>query len=256
MSNKKKSITIITPTTGDPLVVDNINSVSEQTYDGQINHWIIVDGEEHCDKLFASKADNYANSHDNILFKFAVNVTPTGKDGFNGHRIYGGYSYFVNTDYVMFLDEDNWIDSDHIASFMSEANKKDIDWGYSLRKIVDEDGKFICVDSCESLGHVPTWMNSEDYLVDVGCYFLKKEIAIEVSPFWYRIARPPGQLEVDRQIARHLIKNKFKWFCTDEHTLNYRVGSRSDSVQGEFFLKGNKVIEQNKSKPKMLEIEI
>ena len=33
---------------------------------------------------------------------------PTGLDGFQGHRIYGGAPYLARGDLICFLDEDNW----------------------------------------------------------------------------------------------------------------------------------------------------
>ncbi|MFB2922988.1 MULTISPECIES: hypothetical protein [Aerosakkonema] len=85
-------------------------------------------------------------------------------------------------------------------------------------------------------------MNEKDHLVDVNCYFLKKQVAVTISPLWYRKAKEPGVQDVDRAMCANLIKLYPNFETTGFYTVNYRVGSTEISVKPEFFIEGNKII--------------
>jgi len=224
-------VTIITPTTGSKYLDDCLSSVSKQTYT-DVQHFVVIDGPQ-----FEEKARKILHNYaDKTVLTLPEN---TGAGGYNGHRIYGSIPYILNTDYVMFLDEDNWIDPTHVESLVNVI-KTGNDWAFSLRKIYDSDNNLICTDDCENLGLWPTCINEKELFVDVGAYFLPTAIAIQISPLWYRRARhPEEQPEVDRIIMQILLQYGFKYNTNGDYTLNYRVGNRTDSVQKEFFLWGN-----------------
>lgn len=232
-----KNVTVITPTIGTRFLQKCIESVDSQTYEN-VSHLVVCDGYEYKEKVWPLVAD-YART------KFMLTPENTGAGGYNGHRIYGAVPYLVNSDYVCFLDEDNWIDPEHIESLVKVAETND--WAYSLRKIIDQEGNYVCNDDCESLGKWKSVLN--DNFVDVGCYFLPTSIAIQLSPIWYRRARHPDeQPEVDRLMMQMLLKYEFSYDTNGKYTLNYRTGNRSDSVKSEFFLMGNKRMEQQYTK--------
>lgn len=189
-------VTVITPTTGAPYLRQAIESVKNQTYDN-IQHLVVVDGEH---PRAVPILQDYPHL-DTIKLPYS-----TGKDRFNGHRIYGASIYLARGEYVCFLDEDNWFDPEHIESLMKVINNK-FAWAYSLRKIVDSNGDYVCNDDCESLGKWPSVMDEQDFFVDVGCFFLPKNIALQTSPIWYRKAREPGVPEVDRYLTAVLRQN-------------------------------------------------
>jgi hypothetical protein len=164
--------------------------------------------------------------------------SPVGMDRWNGHRMYGAGTFLAAGEYVMFLDDDNTVDPDHIESLLSVIDDR-TSWAYSLRKIVDQQGKFLCNDDCESLGRFNTVMNQQDHLVDVNCYFLRKNLAIQLAPVWYRKAREPGVMEVDRALIKVLLDNKVPGAETGKYTVNYAVGGNALSVSPEFFTRGN-----------------
>lgn len=236
-------VSIITATIGKPQLAQCIKSVREQTYKN-IEHIVVVDGEEHFNKcdpiLYDSSFPRGSSSSDRLV----VLPHPTGKDRFNGHRIYGAFSYLVNGDYFIWLDDDNSLEPNHVESLVNLIKKKNLDWAYSLRQIVDDNGDLVCLDDCESLGMWKSVIN--DYFVDLNCFIVKKEVAIGMSPVWYRKAREPGVVEIDRAISAILMheNNKLKFDCTREYTLKYRVGSTGISVQADFFLQGNKAMLQ------------
>ena len=230
-----KKVTIITPTTGSNYLDINLNSVSKQTYDN-IEHLVVVDGPNYWDK-----ANNVLNNYEDKTVMYLQENT--GADQYNGHRIYGAMPYLVNSDYVIFLDEDNYIEPTHIESLIKVAENND--WAFSLRQIVDKEGKYICNDDCENLGKWPTCLSEKELFVDVGAYFLPTKIAVQVSPIWYRRARhPEEQPEVDRLLIQVLLDYGFSYDTNGEYTLNYRVGNRADSVQADFFLWGNSKMQQ------------
>ena len=237
------SVTVITPTTCRPSVIQAIQSVKNQTYD-KVTHFIVFDGpEQFSDKIY-----------DHIRPKDFALVLPenTGANNFNGHRIYAAVSYLINTDYVAFLDEDNWYEPNHIESLVTavQPNSHRDGWAWARRNIVDELGNFICKDECESLGsdrNVFCTETKSDYLVDVSCFFMNIRQAISVSPFWYRKARAENTMPADRSITRFLLEHCPFRQWSGEYSVNYRVGSRYDSVQSEFFIQGNAKMKEKKS---------
>jgi hypothetical protein len=167
----------------------------------------------------------------------------TGHSQYNGHRIYGAVPYLVDSDYVMFLDEDNYIDPTHVETLVKVCETND--WAFSLRKIMDKDSNFLCLDDCENLGKWPTCLSDQELFVDVGAYFLPTSIAVQISPLWYRRARHPDeQPEVDRIIMQVLLQYGFSYDTNGKYTLNYRVGNRDDSVKADFFHWGNAIMEK------------
>jgi glycosyltransferase involved in cell wall biosynthesis len=228
----KPLVTIITPTTGASCVKQAIASVQTQTYDN-IQHIVVVDGPTKTNDILDEALEGaYV---DLIKLPYA-----TGKDQYNGHRIYGAMSYIAKGDFLCFLDQDNWFEKKHIEELVKVINAGN-QWSYSLRRIVNQEGNFICNDDCESLGKWTSVIN--DNFIDVNCYMIPKQAALAFSPYWYRRARhPQEQPEVDRILSPFMMQN-FKTFShTYEYSVNYRVASREDSVQGEFFLKGNQVM--------------
>ena len=236
-------VSIITPTTGNPYLAECIASVRAQTY-SNIEHIVVVDGKqrwENADEiLLAAEFPNGVNEHVCVL------PYPTGTNRYNGHRVYGAATYFADGDYHLWLDDDNILEPNHIESLVKLVQEKNLDWAYSLRKIIDKDGNVLCLDDCESLGMWASILHPQDFFVDVNCYFVKKEHAVSITPVWYRKFREPGQMEIDRAIVAVLMhpNNKLKFDCTRDYTVKYRVGNTGLSVQADFFLRGNEAMLQ------------
>lgn len=231
----KEIVTIVTPTTGTKYLKQNIESVQKQSYD-HIQHLIFIDGKEHLNKVAdIIKSIDVKNNVDIIPLPYSV-----GKDRFNGHRMYGASPYFAKGEFICYLDEDNWIDETHVDSLMQTVEGKS--WAFSMRKIVDSDGNFVCNDDCESLGKYPSVLNEEDYFVDVNCFFLSRNIALQTSNIWYRKAREPGVPEVDRFLTAVLRNNNLTYESSGRYTVNYRAGNTDLSVKKEFFTQGNEIM--------------
>lgn len=234
-------VSIITPTTGNPHLAECIESVRNQTYKN-VEHIVIVDGNTRWEQtdsiLTVVEFPNGVNEYVCVL------PYPTGTNRYNGHRVYGAATYLADGDYHIWLDDDNVLEPTHVESLVKLVQEKNLDWAFSFRKIIDKDSNVICLDDCESLGLWHSILNPNDFFVDVNCYFVKKEVAVGMSPVWYRKFREPGQMEIDRAIASVLMakQNNLKYDCTRNYTVKYRVGNTGLSVQGEFFLRGNEAM--------------
>lgn len=227
MTNKA---TVIIPTTGASSVVESIQSVLNQTI--PTTCYVVVDGleyKEKIDKIIKEISDD----------KMKVNFLPinVGKNGFYGHRVYSAFTNLIDTEFVLYLDQDCWMDSNHVESLIDIIESTNSQWGYSLRKICDKDGNYICNDDCESLGK---WRPVMEYNhVDTNCYCIRTDIAVKVSNVWY------GGWGTDR-VFYSTVSHYFPNFeCSGKYSLNYRLDGNEGSVKPEFFKHWNTVVQKN-----------
>jgi hypothetical protein len=172
---------------------------------------------------------------DNWNLEFMFLPYNTGANGFNGQRIYASIPHLVNADYVFFLDEDNWYEPDHVKTLVSKIEEENLDWAYSLRKAYTPDKQYIADDNCESLGKWPIYFTHNDpqYLIDTSTFAFKRQFIKATCHLWHS-----GAWGEDRRFF-YAIKDKSKWNTTGKHTLCYRVDNNPNSVNEEFFVKGN-----------------
>lgn len=216
-------VSIITPTTASPLLLENIASVKAQTYTN-IEHLIVFDG--------VAIPHTYLEH----ITQYIQLPHATGHSRYNGHRIYGAMIYVVRGSYVLMLDEDDTIETTHIEDLVNTILTNNVEWAYTYRRIVDREHKFICYDECESLGEKTNVCG--DRLVGVGSMLLPLKRAIQYTPLMYRKAREQGVEEIDRILTRYMLEHTHKG--TGKYTMNYRVGSTEHSVKADFFIQGNK----------------
>ena len=231
-----EKVYIITATVGTPFLSKCVESVQKQDY-VNIEHLLVYDG--------IDKMKDTLYNYDNITK--IVLPWNTGRDKFICHKIYAAIPHLLHTPgYVMFLDEDNTIQPNHVSSLVHTLRETGCVWTYALRNIIDHDDTFICRDMCESLGSLSsTWMNINDFLIDTSCYLVPIEIMRLFSECWQRRAREYP--EADRLFYHHLSKEFPNFKCSMQYTLNYRIEGRSDSVTREFFKIGNeKMLERYK----------
>ena len=221
--------TILIPTTGAAAVRQAIESCLAQSY-GNLQILAVVDGSRHADE-FARQALGLSDAR----LQSVILPENVGAADYYGHRIYGGFSHLVNAHYLLFLDQDNFFDPEHVSSQVANIEKSDLDWSYSLRKVCGREGNFVAHDDSESLG---TWPSLGGYrLIDTNCYCLKLQTAIGIA------VRPgSGNWGQDRRITEALIDNYPKYACTGAYTVNYRL--RDESAQA-FFIKGGERMRQN-----------
>ena len=227
------SILVITPTTGSPELADAVQSVLGQM-GREVEHLLVVDGVQ-----FSSKVDEVLYNAGIITGGKVKRIDlpfNTGKDGFYGHRIMAGFGHLINHDYVLFLDQDNWFEYDHVESLINTIESKELDWAYSLRQIFNKDKKYITSDNCESLGRWPAWVNENAHLIDTSSYCFKTSFYRQVCHIWdYGWG---GDRRFYTILKDHIKHDNYA--CTGRHTLSYRLGGNEGSVNREFFDEGNK----------------
>lgn len=224
------SATVVIPTTGASTLDRAIQSVQHQTH-RDTRCWVVIDGPE-----FAERAGSITSQYPDV--KVMLLPENAGADNFYGHRIYAAAGYLINTDYLLYLDQDNWMEPDHVETMVRTIETQGVDWCHSLRKICDRAGNYLLDDDCESLGKHPAWVNDQVHLIDTSCYCIKREVAIKISGAWYG---KWGQDRVFMANANHFFPN---WICTGKHTLNYRLDGNPGSVTKEFFEQGNAAMAQ------------
>lgn len=228
--------TTIVPTTGNPKLEYALKSLANQTIN--VRTYIVIDGEQYKDKVYEILKNK--DIQDYVKHNCSVCCLPnnTGKDGWYGHRIYSSFPYLIDTEYISFLDEDNEYEKNHIemCERVMESDKS-LDWCYSLRKIVSNDGEFLCNDDCESLGYFWNPYHPVKYqLIDTNCYFLKTITACQNSKNFYK--KDIG----DREYFYGLMRNRFNGVCTGLYTVRYRLGNKEASARENFFRFGNAYI--------------
>ncbi|MGD0464881.1 MAG: glycosyltransferase family A protein [Tepidisphaeraceae bacterium] len=237
----RDSVAVVTATTGHRFLGRCLESVQQQTFPRR-EHFVVSDGIEHrpkVDQALAALTSLRCNTYA-LSLPYA-----TGKQGWCGHRIYAAVSLLCNAEFVCFLDDDNWYEPDHIASLVSGIRANDAMWGFSLRRIFDAEGNFVAPDNCESLGNLhPVFTNDSDRLIDTNCYLLRREVAVACAPAWYRPVEPADGLPADRTLTRFLLEKFPRVYCTRRYTVNYTAGSNPSSVQPDYFVQGNRLMQQ------------
>lgn len=228
-----KTVTVITPTIGSHKLLDAIQSVKNQTYQ-YIDHLVVVDGPEY-EKNFKH---HFTYDYD-LLEGITHTVSPfntggVGK-GFYGHRIYASYPHLINTDYIFFLDEDNWYEPDHVESLVKVLGENDNQFAYSLRKIYDADKNYLLDDNCESLGRWPIYFTrgskDESFLIDTSSFAFRREFLIQCCHLWH------WGWGGDRRFYNFIRDQMHN--TNGKHTLCYRLDGNPNSVTKDFFEVGN-----------------
>ena len=223
------SATVIIPTTGAAVVKGAIESVLAQEY--PTTCYLVVDGIQYQNAVW-----DIISHIDNKNLKSCVIPINVGANGFYGHRAYAAFTHLVDTEYVCYLDQDNWMEPNHIQTCIDTMKSKSLDWCHSLRNIHQKTGEFVCRDDCESLGKHLAYTNTNH--IDTNTYFLKTEIATKIASAWH------GGWGQDRVFLQVLSQHFKNWDCTGKYTINYRVEGQQGSVNTEFFVTGNKIMSE------------
>jgi len=219
---KPKTVTVITPTIGSPKLEDAIDSVLDQTYEN-VKHLVVIDGHKYKNKVYRYFSDRT---------KFSIAPENTGANGFYGHRIYAAYPHLINSDYIFFLDEDNWYKPNHVESLVATLEQGN-DFAYSLREIYDVDRNYVCDDNCESLGKWPIFHSDNEFLIDTSSFAFKRECLISACHLWH------FGWGGDRRFY-NMVKQR-PHDTNGEHTMCYRLDGNEGSVKPQFFHEGNDI---------------
>ncbi len=228
------SVTVITPTIGGPELVDALISVAEQDYEGEVTHLVVVDGKQYLSKV--TEAIEISGTDPALL----VLPENTGANGWNGHRIYASVPIFINTDYISFLDQDNWFKPNHLSSAIAAMESNAVSMSFSLRAIYSKTKEYLCDDNCESLGLWPIWnSNGTRFLIDTSAFVFKTELIQATCSAWLK---PLIADRIYTQAIRKALNNNF--VTTGLQTLCYRLDGSEKSVPLGYFLLGNQVQEK------------
>lgn len=219
--------TVIIPTIGSSTLVQAVDSVLKQTQQ-TICH-VVVDGQQYWQPVKDLLVDR---TNPNLKISF-INEN-VGGGGFYGHRIYAAFTHLVNTEYLCYLDQDNWLDADHVEKCLETLSDTTLQWCYSLRKIY-KNQELICNDDCESLGKYQTYHGINH--IDTNAYFLRREKVLQFASVWHG---GWGQDRVFYDVLKTMLPN---YDCTGQYTLNYRVDGNAGSVNTNFFINGNRVMQ-------------
>jgi glycosyltransferase involved in cell wall biosynthesis len=226
----EKSVVVITPTVGSPKLADAVTSVQNQTYKN-LKHLIVIDGKEN----FLSTMSVLPLSLETTTYDVMTLPFNTGKTGgnFYGHRIYSGIPHLINSDYIFFLDEDNWYEPDHVKSLVEVLDAGN-NFAYSFRKVYDQNKNYIADDNCEALGKWPIYFSHDNpqYLVDTSSFAFERKFLEKTSHLWH------SGWGGDRRYF-YAVKDSAKWETTYKHTLCYRLDGNPNSPTPDFFIKGN-----------------
>jgi glycosyltransferase involved in cell wall biosynthesis len=225
-----KSALVIIPTTGAATLDDAVGSVRKQTHPNT-DLWVVIDGPEFRDRALAI-TDRYPGT------KTVVLPENTGANGWYGHRIYAAVGYLSNHDYILYLDQDNSFQPEHVETMVTACESSGWQWCHSLRRIHDSGGNYVCDDDCESLGRWPIFLSDQHHLVDTSTYCIRKEVMIPMGPAWY------SGWGGDRRFYAAISHHFPNFGCTGKPTVNYRLDGNPNSVNADFFHQGNAVMRQ------------
>ena len=219
-------IMVITPTTGKETLNKAMESVQDQTVPTE--HLIVEDGKLTNMHIFETEYGDRQRKK----ITLPENV---GGNGWYGHRVYAAMPLMVNADYILFLDEDNWFEPNHVETMIAKIKSKDLMWSYSLRRICNEAGEYIEDDDCESLGRWPAFYDHTVNFVDTNCYCFRREYLVSVSNTFY------GQWGADRPFYKAASTKLPAFGSTGLATVNYRASERLLSM----FKEGNAVMKKS-----------
>ena len=227
---REKSALIVIPTTGAATLEDAVSSALFQTH-ANTEVWVVIDGPK-----FKDAAERMLVKYPHA--KSLVLPANTGANGWYGHRIYAAVSYLFDHDYVLYLDQDNWFEPDHVATMVAACEKNNWRWCHGLRKIYNAQGRYMCDDDCESLGRWPIYISDQHHLVDTSTYCISKDVIVNLAPAWY------SGWGGDRRFYSIITQHVKEFGCTGIATTCYRLDGNHNSVNVDFFLQGNQIMRQ------------
>ena len=199
------TVAVITSTRGRETIKKANQSVRNQTYPA--THYVFAHGMD----CWYEVDNNLKDENAQVVYLPRAN----GGGGYGMAPVFALAPFAVTEDIMFYLDDDNWYEPDHIESLVEMIEKHDLGWAYSYRKIVDNEGNFICEDNCESLG---MQLNSDNqYLVDNSCYAVRTDVARRHSHAWY------VPVISDRSFQHELMRAGLSVGTTGKHSVNYRL---------------------------------
>jgi glycosyltransferase involved in cell wall biosynthesis len=216
-------VTVVTSSIGRPELRQCIESVRAQTY--PVNHHVYVNGPG----FHASARRILSDYHDVTAFYLPEDTGDIGA-GPSMSGVFSAAPFLTNSEWILYLDDDNWFEPNHVESLVNLATAHNLSWAYSLRRLVSADGTPICDDDWCSLGQWPVYRTG-DYVVDNSCYLVRRDLAMRCALAWQAI--PMIQ---DRCYLMALKESGKRYGCTGLSTVNYRVGTGTAEDRPDIYL--------------------
>jgi hypothetical protein len=221
-SQKPADFAVVIPTVLRPTIIDAIRSVFDQRFDGTIQTLIGVDAttselarlEEYCGSI---------PDRQSILLFYPGYSTSRRHGGLHAARDCGSLrillSYMANSQYIAYLDDDNWWSDDHLST-MHAVLSAGAEWAYALRWFVHPVSRQpICKDQWESVGPDGGYFKG---WVDPNCLAINK-IACEAVLRWWSIPRPNSAgMNADRNVF-HTLSTQFCGAPTNRYSVFYNI---------------------------------
>lgn len=224
MNISQHTIAVITSTIGRPELERAIVSVQEQEY--PCRHYVFVDGKQYWDKIKPLKA-----KYPEVIFTYLP--MNTGADGWTNSHINAIAPFLVKEDIICYLDDDNWYQPNHTQA-VAEAftYHENIEVAYTLRRLMTEQGDYLCDDDWESLGF--WYFNAVNYsidfnglqdsmrivfhrgcLVDTNCLAMNIKTARELAHHWTL------SKQNDAHVWKQCLAQNKNIMATAKRTVNY-----------------------------------
>jgi glycosyltransferase involved in cell wall biosynthesis len=215
--------TVITSSIGRPELKQCIESVRAQSV--KVRHLVFVNGEK-----YHESARSILKDYPEVSAFYLPEET--GDYGMGGSMadVFAAGPFLTRSDWILFLDDDNFFKPDHVETLLTFAEQNNLAWAYSLRCLVDKSGAYICDDDWCSLGRWPIEGTTE-HLVDNSCYLIRRNLACRMALAW--TAAP---FIADRCFCLSLMESGEKYGCTGLSTINYRIGTGTAQDSREYYL--------------------
>lgn len=210
----KLTAAVITSTIGRDCLEQSIASVAHQSRHAR--HYIFIDGPEYYEraKKVIDKTPKKYRSDDTVLVYLPNN---TGKNMYTCSHINAMAGFMATEDAILFLDDDNWYEPNHVETVVGMMERHNLDWACSLRNIATDSGEVYCRDECESLAMMNNFAGQNH--VDTSCLALRRDVAQKIAPFWI------VQKWMDRSAFKAIMDAKLFGGCTGKFTMNYRISN-------------------------------
>ncbi len=211
------SVTVITASIGRDTLKQTIESVAQQTV--SCRHFVFLNGADKPNPLISLP-------YDAEVIRIPETTGDCGS-GPGAGAIYAAAPWLTNSDYVCYLNDDDWFEPEHVATLLALAEEYRLHWAYSLRRFVNLQGDIIGEDNFDSLGHYPCLYDPADFLVDNSCFLVRTSLARKYGHEWHT---PRFS---DRNFLRALKGHGVPYGTTGLSTVNYRIGlsSTTDPVK-------------------------
>jgi Transposase DDE domain group 1 len=226
---KPADFAVVMPTVLQPTVIDAIQSVFDQRFDGAVQLLIGIDTGN--DEL--ARVEQFCRSvpdRQSVFLFYPGYSTSRRHGGVHAARDGGSLrtvlSYLANSRYVAYLDDDNWWSEDHLSTMYSVLSAG-AEWAYALRWFVHPDSRQpICRDEWESVGPGAGFFRG---WVDPNCLAIDK-IACEAVLRWWSIPCPNSVsfMDADRNVFQ-MLSTEYRGAPTNRHSVFYQI-TETDSM--------------------------